>query len=140
MTQKLDVTKLQLRSILIHKGVSLSDANTLLAEHFELHEDEFENGLYEAVYEEVEDYGVILTRAYIHIPELKVKAHEYTFFRETKDEKSGEIEYQADNSGWIFFDELTAVAVCEEGYTSFSSAILNGFRRNTDGILADIYA
>jgi hypothetical protein len=140
MTEKLNITELQLRSKLVHKDVRLSEADTLLSDYFELHEDEFENGFHEAIYEEGEDYGVMLSRAYIHIPALKAKGHEYLFFRGTKDESSGETEYHADYSGWIFFDEQTAEAVYEEGYTSFSSAVLNGFNCNAEGILADIYA
>jgi hypothetical protein len=125
---------------LIQANVPLNEADILLAEYIEEHEDEFENGLFESEFEGNSDYTIALCRAYIHVRDLGVKIHECIVGTSELDESSGELVVSAEFSGWIFFSDKTNEILYDEGYSSLGAAIHNGFKCDPSQLLADIYA
>lgn len=92
------------------------------------------------LFEEDKDHRIYMSKGFIDIKELNAKVHEVIYcIRSNEDYINEEPVYEADYTGFMFFNSESNEFLYEEGYTSFEAALSNIFKRETNTLLCDIY-
>lgn len=134
-TKVYDIKDIEEGTVLRYKEQSLSEIESVGLE--ELYADyEYE----EEVYQESAVRQVWVEKGYLHIPEIHAKVHSvYVCLRVNPDDEEDEAEYEIDFTGYTFFHDQTNEIIYEEGSSSISTALSNGFKKEIEDLNCAIY-
>lgn len=130
-TKVYDIQEIECGTQVRYKEQSLAEIELMGLE--ELYNDySFE----EEVYQESAESQVLVDRGYMYIPEINAKVHSVLVCLKSN---SDELDYEIDFTGYTFFHAQTNEILYEEGSSSISAALWNGFRKEIEDLKCDIY-